>query len=54
MTPESMTAAPATPFTMLGDSRAAVCVGDVCEIPQAFAGESEQAIVNRKLDEDLV
>ena len=54
MAPESTTAAPTTPFTMLGDTRAAVCVGDVCEIPQAVVGESEQAIVNRKLDEDLV
>jgi len=49
-----------TPFQMVGDQAAAVCIGDVCEIPQAAAPvaepahPSEQALVNRQLDEDLV
>jgi hypothetical protein len=42
---------PATiPLTLLGDSDAAVCEGDFCEIPD----HHEQAIVNRRLDSDSV
>jgi hypothetical protein len=29
-----MTDAAPTPFTMLGDQAAAVCVGDACELPE--------------------
>lgn len=51
-----------TPFQMMGDQAAAVCIGDVCEIPQAMteapASENtehpEQAVVNRQLDENRV
>jgi hypothetical protein len=39
-----------TPLVIVGDPAAAVCVGDVCEIPAV----SEQAIVNRQLDADRV
>ena len=38
------------PLTPVGDPSAAVCVGDFCAIPD----HHEQAIVNRRLDEDLV
>jgi hypothetical protein len=34
----------------LGDPAAAACVGDFCEIPE----HHNQAVVNKKLDEDLV
>jgi hypothetical protein len=39
-----------TPLTLLGDSSADVCEGDFCEIPD----HHEQAIVNRRLDDDLI
>jgi len=39
-----------TPFVLVGAADAAVCEGDFCEIPD----HHEQAIVNRKLDSDLV
>jgi hypothetical protein len=38
------------PLTLLGDPSAAVCEGDFCEIPD----HHEQAIVNRRLDDDAV
>jgi len=38
------------PLQIVGDPQAAVCVGDVCEIP----AHPEQAIVNRQLDADRV
>ncbi len=38
------------PLTLLGDSAAAVCEGDFCEIPD----HHEQAIVNARLDDDRV
>ena len=34
----------------LGDPTAAACEGDFCEIPDHHT----QAVINRKLDEDLV
>ena len=34
----------------LGDPNAAACVGDFCEIPD----HHQQAIINRRLDEDAV
>jgi hypothetical protein len=37
-------------LTIVGDPNAAVCDGDFCEIPD----HHEQAIVNRRLDEDAV
>jgi hypothetical protein len=40
----------ASPLTMVGDPTAAVCDGDFCAIPD----HHEQAIVNRRLDEDAV
>jgi hypothetical protein len=45
-----MTDPVSTPLTLLGDSAAAVCEGDFCEIPE----HHEQAIVNRRLDDDLI
>jgi hypothetical protein len=39
-----------SPLTLVGDSSAAVCDGDFCEIPN----HHEQAIVNRRLDDDRV
>jgi hypothetical protein len=42
--------APLPILTTLGDPAAASCVGDFCEIPEHHT----QAVVNRKLDEDLV
>jgi hypothetical protein len=39
-----------SPFTILGDPAAAACEGDFCEIPP----HNEQAVVNRRLDEDRV
>ena len=45
-----MTEPTTTPLTLLGDSTAAVCEGDFCEIP----AHHEQAIVNRRLDEDAI
>lgn len=41
---------PIIKLEQLGDSSAAACVGDFCEIPDHHT----QAIVNRQLDEDLV
>ena len=38
------------PLQQLGDPLAAACEGDFCEIPDHHT----QAVVNRKLDEDLV
>ncbi len=37
-------------LTSLGDPSAAACVGEFCDIPE----HHNQAIVNKKLDEDLV
>ena len=45
-----MTNAATTPLVLLGDSGAAACVGDFCEIP----APSEQAVVNKRVDEDRV
>lgn len=45
-----MTDQTTSPLTMVGDANAAVCVGDVCEIPD----HHEQSIVNRRLDEDRI
>jgi hypothetical protein len=45
-----MTEPATSPLTLLGDSTAAVCEGDFCEIPD----HHEQAIVNRRLDSDAV
>ena len=39
-----------TPLTLVGDPTAAACEGDSCAIPD----HHEQAVVNRRLDEDLV
>jgi hypothetical protein len=38
------------PLQIVGDASAAVCDGDFCEIPE----HHEQAVVNRRLDEDAV
>ena len=38
------------PLTLVGDAGAAVCDGDFCEIPD----HHEQAIINRRLDEDAI
>ena len=38
------------PLLIVGDTDAAVCEGDVCEIPE----HHQQAIVNRALDSDRV
>jgi hypothetical protein len=45
-----MTEPAPSPLTLLGDSTAAVCEGDFCEIPD----HHEQAVVNRRLDDDRV
>jgi hypothetical protein len=45
-----MTDPTTSPLTMVGDPTAAVCDGDFCEIPD----HHEQAIINRRLDEDAV
>jgi hypothetical protein len=45
-----MTDPTTSPLTLLGDLSAAVCEGDFCEIPD----HHEQAIVNRRLDEDAI
>jgi hypothetical protein len=45
-----MTDAVTSPLTIIGDPDAAVCDGDFCEIP----AHHEQAIMNRRLDEDAV
>ncbi|WP_165064506.1 hypothetical protein [Marisediminicola senii] len=37
-------------LTMVGASHAAACEGDACIVP----GAHEQAIVNQRLDDDLV
>jgi hypothetical protein len=39
-----------SPLTLIGDPAAAVCDGDTCEIPD----HHEQAIVNRRLDDDQI
>ena len=41
---------PVIKLELLGDASAAACEGDFCEIPD----HHQQAIVNRKLDEDAV
>ncbi len=38
------------PLTMVGDSSADTCEGDSCVVPD----HHEQAVVNRRLDENLV
>jgi hypothetical protein len=38
------------PLTRVGDPTGAACQGDFCAIPD----HHEQAVVNRRLDEDLV
>jgi hypothetical protein len=38
------------PLVIVGDPTAAACEGDSCVIPD----HHEQAVVNRRLDEDLV
>jgi hypothetical protein len=38
------------PLTMVGDPSAAACDGEFCEIPD----HHEQAIINRRLDEDAI
>jgi hypothetical protein len=45
-----MTEPATSPLTLLGDSTAAVCEGDFCEIPE----HHEAAIVNRRLDDDRI
>ena len=40
----------ATPLQILGETNAAACEDDVCIIP----AHPEHAIMNRRLDEDLV
>ncbi|MCU1524855.1 MAG: hypothetical protein JWO18_1749 [Microbacteriaceae bacterium] len=45
-----MTDAMTMPLQIIGDPNAAVCDGDFCEIPD----HHEQAVVNRRLDEDAV
>lgn len=45
-----MTDATTGPLTMVGDPAAAVCEGDFCEIPD----HHEQAIINKRLDEDTI
>jgi hypothetical protein len=45
-----MTDPTTSPLTLLGDATAAVCDGDFCEIPE----HHEQAIVNRRLDDDRI
>jgi hypothetical protein len=45
-----MTDATTGPLTMVGDPNAAVCDGEFCEIPE----HHEQAIINRRLDEDTI
>jgi hypothetical protein len=39
-----------SPLTIVGDPSAVVCEGDFCEIPE----HHEQAIVNRRLDDDRI
>jgi hypothetical protein len=39
-----------SPFKMIGEADAAACEGDFCAIP----AHHEQAVVNRKLDDDAV
>ena len=41
---------PIIALAQLGDPAAAACEGDFCAIPD----HHQQAVVNRKLDEDLV
>lgn len=45
-----MTDAAPSPLTIVGDPNAEACVGEFCEIPD----HHEQAIINRRLDEDSV
>jgi hypothetical protein len=45
-----VTAAVPSPLLIVGDPAAAACEGDVCAVP----GQQEQALVNRRLDADLV
>jgi hypothetical protein len=53
--------APTTPLLIVGDPAAAACEGDFCAVPGQDAVSSrhaapgqEQALVNRRLDADLV
>jgi hypothetical protein len=39
-----------SPLTVLGDPTAAACDGDFCVIPD----HHEQAIINRRLDDDAI
>jgi len=41
---------PVIKLEQLGDPNAVVCEGDFCAIPE----HHQQAVVNRRLDEDLV
>jgi hypothetical protein len=45
-----MTDSKTLPLLIVGEAGAAVCDGDFCEIPE----HHEQAVVNRRLDEDAV
>ncbi|CAN5273566.1 hypothetical protein BH09ACT3_BH09ACT3_14770 [soil metagenome] len=45
-----MTDATTLPLQLVGDADAAACVGEFCAIP----AHPEQAVVNRKLDDDAV
>ncbi|WP_187270516.1 hypothetical protein [Lacisediminihabitans profunda] len=45
-----MTDSQTLPLHIVGDPNAASCDGDFCAIPD----HHEQAVVNRRLDEDLV
>jgi hypothetical protein len=48
--PVPVIAPPVITLHTLGDPAAAACEGDFCAIPD----HHEQAVVNRRLDEDLV
>jgi hypothetical protein len=52
LTIQPLTIQPLTiqPLTILGDQSAAACDGEFCAIPE----HPEQAIVNRRLDDDAV
>ena len=45
-----MTDPTTSPLTFVGDSTSAVCAADFCEILE----HHEQAIVNRRLDDDRI
>ncbi|CAN5375138.1 hypothetical protein BH11ACT4_BH11ACT4_05370 [soil metagenome] len=50
MTSAATMPVPIVALLPLGDANAAACEGDFCEIPE----HHNQAIVNRKLDDDAV